>query len=123
MGSVEKRFYGVASAMVSTMRLLGQMLSMGLALMVFALFIGSVRITPVQYPALLKSIQTIFMICTALCFVGIFASVAQGKKKPITGSCPPFQSAPPLLNFPRKRYDSSKRIHDPPEQGGKEKIG
>ncbi|OHE24580.1 MAG: MFS transporter, partial [Syntrophus sp. GWC2_56_31] len=56
MGSVEKRFYGVASAMVSTMRLLGQMLSMGLALMVFALMIGNVRITPVQYPALLNSI-------------------------------------------------------------------
>jgi hypothetical protein len=80
MGSVERRFYGVASAMVSTMRLLGQMLSMGLAMMVFALFIGSVRITPVQYPALLKSIQTVFMICTTLCFVGIFASLARGAK-------------------------------------------
>ena len=91
MGSVERRFYGVASAMVSTMRLLGQMLSMGLAMMVFALFIGSVRITPVFYPALLKSIQTVFMICTALCFLGIFASFARGPKaKPETGSCPPF---------------------------------
>lgn len=80
MGSVERRFYGVASAMVSTMRLLGQMLSMGLAMMVFALFIGSVRITPVQYPALLKSIQTVFVICTALCFLGIFASLARGAK-------------------------------------------
>ena len=89
MGSVEKRFYGVASAMVSTMRLLGQLLSMGLALMAFAIFIGSVRITPVQYPALLNSIQTIFMICTALCFVGIFASVVQGQKtKPRNGSRP-----------------------------------
>ena len=91
MGSVEKRFYGVASAMVSTMRLLGQILSMGLALMVFAILIGSVRITPLQYPALLNSIQTIFMICTALCFVGIFASAAQGQKtKPKNGRHPPF---------------------------------
>lgn len=89
MGSVERRLYGVASAMVSTMRLLGQMLSMGLTMMVFALFIGSVRITPVQYPALLKSIQTVFLICTALCFLGIFASLARGPK-PKTGSCPPF---------------------------------
>ena len=46
MGSVERRFYGVASAMVSTMRLLGQTFSMGLALMVFAIFIGNVQITP-----------------------------------------------------------------------------
>jgi EmrB/QacA subfamily drug resistance transporter len=80
MGSVEKRFYGVASAMVSTMRLLGQMLSMGLALMVFAIFIGNVQITPVQYPALLNSIQTVFMICTVLCFAGIFASLARRGK-------------------------------------------
>ncbi|TRZ50910.1 MFS transporter, partial [bacterium] len=79
MGSVEKPFYGVASAMVSTMRLLGQMLSMGLALMVFALFIGNVRITPVQYPALLNSIHKVFLICTALCFLGIFVSLARGK--------------------------------------------
>jgi EmrB/QacA subfamily drug resistance transporter len=91
MGSVEKRFYGVASAMVSTMRLLGQMFSMGLTLMVFALFIGSVRITPVQYPALLHSIQTVFMICTALCFLGIFASVAQGRKKNPQNGRPPLR--------------------------------
>jgi len=83
MGSVEKRFYGVASAMVSTMRLLGQMLSMGLALMVFALMIGNVRITPVQYPALLNSIHTVFLICTVLCFLGIFVSLARGNHKKI----------------------------------------
>ena len=77
MGSVERRFYGVASAMVSTMRLLGQMFSMGLALMVFALFIGNAQITPVQYPALLTSIRTVFMICTVLCFAGIFASLVR----------------------------------------------
>jgi len=64
--------------MVSTMRLLGQMLSMGLALMVFALFIGNVRITPVQYPALLDSIHTVFITCTAMCFLGIFISLTRG---------------------------------------------
>jgi hypothetical protein len=89
MGSVERRFYGVASAMVSTMRLLGQMLSMGLAMMVFAIFIGSVRIMPAQYPALLKSIQTVFMICTTLCFLGIFASMVRGAKtQPKNGASP-----------------------------------
>jgi hypothetical protein len=80
MGSVEKRFYGVASAMVSTMRLLGQMLSMGLSLIMFALLIGNVPITPVQYPALLDSIRTVFMICTTLCFLGIFVSLARGNQ-------------------------------------------
>jgi EmrB/QacA subfamily drug resistance transporter len=78
MGSVEKGFYGVASAMVSTMRLFGQMFSMGLALMVFALVIGSVRITPAQHPALLEAIRTVFIISTSLCFAGIFVSLARG---------------------------------------------
>lgn len=86
MGSVEKRFYGVASAIVSTMRLLGQMLSMGLALMMFALFIGNVPITPIQYPALLKSIHTVFLICTVLCFFGIFVSLARGNQTKTTRS-------------------------------------
>ncbi|MTK64901.1 MAG: MFS transporter [Methanobacterium sp.] len=80
MGSVERRFYGVASAMVSTMRLLGQTLSMGLALMVFAIFIGNVTITPNQYPALLSSIHTVFIVCTVMCFVGIFAALIRQKK-------------------------------------------
>ncbi len=79
MGSVQKRFYGVASAMVSTMRLIGQMLSMGIALMAFSLFMGQVQVTPAQYPSLLHSIHVVFIICTVMCLVGIFASLARGK--------------------------------------------
>ncbi len=82
MGSVERRFYGVASAMVSTMRLLGQTFSMGLALMVFAIFIGNVQITTLQYPQLLNSIHIVFIICTVLCFIGIFAALIRQKPKP-----------------------------------------
>lgn len=82
MGSVERRFYGVASAMVSTMRLLGQTFSMGLALMVFAIFIGNMQITPLVYPELLSSIHTVFIICTILCFIGIFAALTRQKSKP-----------------------------------------
>jgi MFS family permease len=79
MGAVERRFYGVASAMVSTMRLIGQMLSMGLVLMVFAIQIGGARITPANYPALQLSIDMVFFIGTALCIVGIFISLARGR--------------------------------------------
>jgi EmrB/QacA subfamily drug resistance transporter len=82
MGSVERRFYGVASAMVSTMRLLGQTFSMGLALMVFAIFIGNVQITTLQYPQLLGSIRIVFIICTILCFIGIFAALKRQKPNP-----------------------------------------
>ena len=50
MGSVAKKYYGIASGSVGTMRLLGQMLSMGIATLVIALFIGRVPITPDLYP-------------------------------------------------------------------------
>lgn len=79
MGSVERRFYGIASGMLGTMRLVGQMLSMGIATLLFALYIGRVEITPRLYPQFLSSAQTAFAIFAALCVLGIFASLARGK--------------------------------------------
>ncbi|MGB8658239.1 MAG: MFS transporter [Candidatus Zixiibacteriota bacterium] len=79
MCSVEKRFYGVASATLATMRLTGQMLSMGIAMLVFALYIGRAQITPENYPAFLTSAKTAFIIFAVLCFGGIFASLSRGK--------------------------------------------
>lgn len=79
MSSVEKRFYGVASATLGTMRLIGQMLSMGIATLLFAIYLGHVQITPEYYSRFLKSLNTAFIVFAALCFVGIFASLARGK--------------------------------------------
>ena len=81
MSSVEKRFYGVASATLGTMRLIGQMLSMGIAMLVFALYIGRVQITPEYYILFLSSAKTAFIIFGALCFIGVFASLARGKMR------------------------------------------
>jgi EmrB/QacA subfamily drug resistance transporter len=78
MGSVERRFYGVASATVSTMRLIGQTMSIGIATLIFALLLGRVQITPEQYTPLLGSIHICFVVFTALCFVGIFISWYRG---------------------------------------------
>ena len=79
MGSVTKQYYGVASAMLATMRLMGQMLSQGIATLLFALFIGRVAITPEHYAAFLASMKTAFAIFTILCGFGIFASLVRGK--------------------------------------------
>lgn len=81
MGSVQRRFYGVASATVSTMRLIGQTMSIGIATLVFALMIGRVQITPDQYPALLNSIHLCFIVFTIICLVGIYASWKRGDGK------------------------------------------
>ncbi len=82
MGSVERKSYGVAAATLSTMRLVGQNLSMGIAMLIFALFIGKVQITPEYYEEFLVGIRVAFIIFSVLCFGGVFASLARGKKKP-----------------------------------------
>ena len=79
MSSVEKKDYGVASATLGTMRLTGQMLSMGTAMLIFALFIGRVPITPAVFPQYLAALRTAFLIFGGLCALGVFASHARGK--------------------------------------------
>ena len=79
MSSVEKRFYGVASGTLATMRQIGMTFSMGMAMLLFALYIGRVQITPEYYSLFLRSVNVAFIIFAALCFGGIFASLARGK--------------------------------------------
>jgi EmrB/QacA subfamily drug resistance transporter len=86
MGSVEKRYYGVASGMNGTMRLVGQMLSMGVAMMLFAIFIGPAVITPDYYPQFITSMHYAFVIFAVLCVIGIGASLMRGKRQPATGT-------------------------------------
>ncbi len=75
MCAVEKKYYGVASGIVGTMRLLGQMLSMGIATMIFAVVIGHVEITPEYYPAIARSVQYAFILFTIFCVIGVYASL------------------------------------------------
>ncbi|MDD1679634.1 MAG: MFS transporter [Methanomicrobiales archaeon] len=79
MGSVTPKCYGVASGTMGTMRLVGQMLSMGIAIMIFALVIGRVEITPMYYQAFLTSMKFGFLLFTIICFLGIYPSLARGK--------------------------------------------
>jgi EmrB/QacA subfamily drug resistance transporter len=79
MSAVEKRNYGVASGIVGTMRLLGQMLSMGIAMLVFAVMIGPVEITPANYPQFMTSMHIGFIIFAISCIVGIVFSMVRGK--------------------------------------------
>ncbi|MBU4268748.1 MAG: MFS transporter [Acidobacteria bacterium] len=79
MSSVDKKYYGVASATLATMRMVGQMLSMGIATLVFSLFIGNVQITPAIYPLFLNSIRVSFIVFFVLCCCGVFFSLARGR--------------------------------------------
>jgi EmrB/QacA subfamily drug resistance transporter len=80
MSSVEKRHLGVASGVVGTMRMVGQMMSMGIAMMLIALYIGKETINPATYPGLISAMRTGFVIFSVLSVLGIFASLARHKK-------------------------------------------
>jgi len=79
MSAVDKRFYGIASGTLGTMRLTGQMLSMGIATLIFAIYLGRVQIAPANYPLFMKSMHSAFTIFSLLCLAGTFASLARGK--------------------------------------------
>jgi EmrB/QacA subfamily drug resistance transporter len=88
MSSVERCDYGVASGMVSTMRLIGQLLSLGIATMTFSFFMG--RVEPGPTPAMMSSIKVAFVIFALLCVVGLLASLGRGnlRKKPVPAAEP-----------------------------------
>ena len=81
MNSVDKQFYGVASGIQATMRSVGQAMSLGLAVLVIALYVGRVPITPEYFPLFLKSVHATFLIFGTFCVVGVFASIARGKTR------------------------------------------
>ncbi len=78
MSSVEVRYLGLASGMVSTMRAIGQMLSLAIAMLVFSAVIGTVRISPEVYPELQQSVNIAFTVFFVISLIGIAASYARG---------------------------------------------
>lgn len=80
MSSVEPKDYGMASATTGTMRLTGQAFSMGVAMMTISLYIGSVEITKDLHIELMNSMKMTFIICSVLCFIGVYTSSIRKKE-------------------------------------------
>ena len=79
MGSVEPRQYGVASGFLGTMRLVGQVLSMVLAMLIFAVRLGPGAISQAPAGELVAAIRLAFVLFAALCAAGVWASLARGR--------------------------------------------
>ena len=79
MSSVEKKYLGVASATVGTMRLTGQMLSMVIATLILQVFIGNNPISAQYASGFMTSMKTTFVVFVILCIVGLFSSLARGR--------------------------------------------
>jgi len=81
MGSVAKEHLGVASSTIGTVRLFGQMASMGVASTALSLFVGRASsLTHESAPQFLKAARLLFLVFCALCVLGVFASLARGRK-------------------------------------------
>lgn len=79
MGSVEKNHLGLASATVGTMRLTGQMLSMGIATLVVHLFIGQSPLHAGNLNAFLQAQKVLFLVFVVLGIAGTVTSLAGAK--------------------------------------------
>ncbi len=78
MSSVDKRFYGVASSSMGTMRLIGQAISMAMATLIINFYVGNAQLSSANTHLLVASVKTSFVIFAVTCLFGIFASLARG---------------------------------------------
>jgi EmrB/QacA subfamily drug resistance transporter len=85
MSSVDRRDYGSAAAILGTMRLLGQALSMAIVALVTALVLGNARLGPAAAEGLLSTQRTSFALFALLCVAGVAASLARGRVRRTEG--------------------------------------
>lgn len=88
MAAVESRQYGLAAATLATMRLGGQMLSMGIAMLALSVFVGAVTIGPVHHEGLLRAARVTLVAFAASCSVGTVASLARGRRAAPSATLP-----------------------------------
>ncbi|HOQ10516.1 MAG TPA: MFS transporter [Syntrophomonadaceae bacterium] len=80
LSSVHKQFLGVASSMLGTARLTGQVMSMALVTLIMTSSIGNVELSPAYSQSFIQAARISFIIFTALSLLGILASLARGRK-------------------------------------------
>jgi MFS family permease len=77
MGSVDKKVYGTASAVLGTMRSTGMMFSMAIASLTIHLMLGESQINSSNIPQLITSTKIVFAVFTVLCAFGVYTSLAR----------------------------------------------
>jgi MFS family permease len=75
MGSVEARGLAVASGTLGTMRNSGMLLSMGITMILFSLYIGGTQITSANHIEFLASAKTGFIVFSIIGFCGVIAQM------------------------------------------------
>lgn len=80
LGAVERPALGAASAMLSTMRLLGQMLSMAIVLAVFRIWLDAEPVSVQHHAGFAASLRVCAMLFAVLCAFGVMLSLARGRR-------------------------------------------
>ncbi|MBF7097517.1 MFS transporter [Alkalibacter mobilis] len=80
MSSMNKNQYGVASGILSTARTVGQSFSMAVTALIVSVYLADNSITASTTPDFVQSFRLTFIIFAVFCVVGIFASLARGKR-------------------------------------------
>ncbi len=75
MSSVDKKYFGVASATLSNMRSVGQIFGMGIVLIIISSILGNAQIIPSNYPELISSLRFSLIAIAVLSAVGIFTAI------------------------------------------------
>ena len=78
---VEKKFYGLSSASLNTMRVVGQLMGMGVTLAVLNIFIGNATLNPSNYTQFIAGAKIPFLIFAILCYVSIYGYFIMGESK------------------------------------------
>ncbi|MCR4399630.1 MAG: MFS transporter [Syntrophomonadaceae bacterium] len=79
MSSVPPRSYGVASSILSTMRLVGQTMSMTLTSLILAAMVGTTAVGALPAGVFMRGMKAAVGVFAACCVAGAFASMARGK--------------------------------------------
>jgi dipeptide/tripeptide permease len=78
MSSVTPAQYGTASAFSGTMRLVGQVFSMGIVTLLLAAQTGAGAVGPAETGSLMRVHRTAFSLFALMALAGIFASLVRG---------------------------------------------
>ncbi len=78
MSSVDKKQLGIASGTSSTMRVVGQMVSMMIATLIFSLYFSGTQIQEVDNTLFTTSIRLLFTISGSICLAGVYFSNSRG---------------------------------------------
>ena len=78
MSSIEKQYYGIASSTLASMRMVGQMFSMAIVILIISNKIGTASVTPENLPHFINGLRLAFIVFSVLCFIGIFFSLLRG---------------------------------------------